>query len=44
MEATMNRYLLLLLGVILIPGAVSAQVVDQFAPPRANCCGRRSRE
>ena len=36
----MNQYRLplLLVGAFLAPAGVLGQVVDQFAPPRANCC------
>jgi lysophospholipase L1-like esterase len=35
----MNHYSLsLLLGALLLPAVAPAQVVEQFAPPRANCC------
>jgi len=35
----MNQYCLpLLLGTLLVPAAAPGQVVEQFAPPRANCC------
>lgn len=35
----MNQYFLpLLFGAILVPASAPGQVVEQFAPPRANCC------
>ena len=35
----MNQYFLpLLFGALLAPAGAPAQVVEQFAPPRANCC------
>ena len=34
----MNRPFLLLFGALLLPSGVSGQLVEQFAPPRANCC------
>jgi lysophospholipase L1-like esterase len=35
----MNQYFLtLLFGALLLPAGAPAQLVDQFAPPRANCC------
>jgi lysophospholipase L1-like esterase len=35
----MNQYFLpLLFGAIIMPASAPGQVVEQFAPPRANCC------
>jgi lysophospholipase L1-like esterase len=34
----MNRHLLMLAGALLLPAISSAQLVEQYAPPRANCC------
>jgi len=35
----MNKYLLpLLSGALLVPAGAPGQLVEQFAPPRANCC------
>jgi lysophospholipase L1-like esterase len=35
----MNRYFLpLLFGTLLLPASVPGQLVEPFAPPRANCC------
>ena len=35
----MNRYVLsLVFGTLLLSAGASGQLVDQFAPPRANCC------
>ena len=36
---SMNRYVLsLLFASLLLPAGASGQLVEQFAPPRANCC------
>jgi lysophospholipase L1-like esterase len=34
----MNRPSLLLVAALLLPSGASGQLVEQFAPPRANCC------
>src|SRR6476646_1652203 len=34
----MTKYSLILTGTFLLAAGASGQVVDQFAPPRANCC------
>ena len=34
----MNRLSLLFFGALLLPPGASGQLVEQFAPPRANCC------
>src|SRR3954452_20467110 len=34
----MNKYSLILTGTFLLAAGASGQVVDQFAPARANCC------
>jgi lysophospholipase L1-like esterase len=34
----MNRTPLLLFGVLLLPSGAFSQLIEQFAPPRANCC------
>ena len=34
----MNRTPLLLFGALLLPSGAFSQLIEQFAPPRANCC------
>src|ERR1035438_4249784 len=35
----MNQYFLpILFGALLLPAGAPGQIVEQFAPPRANCC------
>jgi lysophospholipase L1-like esterase len=34
----MNKLSLLLFGALLLPSGAFGQIVEQFAPPRANCC------
>ena len=35
----MNKYCLyLLFSALLLPAGAAGQLVEQFAPPRANCC------
>ena len=34
----MNKLSLLLFGALLLPSSAFGQIVEQFAPPRANCC------